>query len=633
MALYTCVFGGAPVVGLAVLVVLLVSCFVSIAAVAGGFLCANLSAMAALLQLGESVAGVTLAALGNGAPDIFATFSAVRANNGAMALGELLGAALFVTLVVVGAVAFVSDDTALPRRPFIRDLLFLIGCICIVVYISHTGEISFAISIVFILYYLIYVGIVVLGHFLHKGNNSGLSSGGHGHVIDVHNIDAIDADPHSEARDVLGHPMEDSDTDDNIPYNDFYDIDSSGAGYPFSNASETTAQLRGRRHFVPHLNKELFPFLAAYSQPDHDQELDAEGSDDETQLSHSTSIVHKFLAKLDKHRPLIRALRNSIVPYLARWDSMTLKERIFSLSTTPIGTALKLTIPIVHRGDVEKLRQYSDRRNSDMSGELGPLLDRDDDIDEDAESSGLLPRRPQPSRSQQQRPRVPGRLLMAESDRYLVSMQLFFGTQFAASVLMARGDHAYNSIVWVSSCILGSIFASVAFFTSKTNTMPTMLRFNLLCFFGFIVSIVWVYTVANEIVGLLETIGIILHIDEVILGLTIFAVGNCMGDLMTNLSIARMGFPKMALGACFGAPLMNFLLGLGISALSMTAESRGSFEFETGPVLRKATIYLLASLVTTLFLVGASGFKTNQQIGKILLGEYVAIVFFILVGA
>ncbi|KAJ3069508.1 hypothetical protein HDU98_007407 [Podochytrium sp. JEL0797] len=221
---------------------------------------------------------------------------------------------------------------------------------------------------------------------------------------------------------------------------------------------------------------------------------------------------------------------------------------------------------------------------------------------------------------------------MTESDRYLVAMQLFFGTQFFGSVLMIRGHHVRNSIIWASTCAIGALFAILSFITSKTNTPPTILRFNLLCFFGFIVSIVWVYTVANEIVGLLNTIGIIWQIDEVVLGLTIFAVGNCMGDLMTNLSIARMGFPKMALGACFGAPLMNFLLGLGISTLTVTAGTQGSYEFETGPVLRKSTIYLLASLVTTLLLVGLGGFKTSGVMGRILVMEYLVIVGFILVG-
>ncbi|KAJ3069509.1 hypothetical protein HDU98_007408 [Podochytrium sp. JEL0797] len=273
MALYVCVFGAAPSLGMVALGLLLLSCFVSIAAVAGGFLCANLSAMAALLQLGETVAGVTLAALGNGAPDIFATYSAVRSGAGSMvleelmqdALGELLGAALFVTLIVVGAVAVISEDTDLPKRPFVRDMLFLIGCVCIIIYIVHVGEISFLLSIMFILYYLVYVLAVVLGHIFNKHSHTS-GGGGHGAVIDVHDIDAID-EPHIEARDSLGQIILDDDHPTDEPFNDFYDIDNANQ---YSTATANLRVLTTGRTFVPHLNKELFPFLAAYSQPDND---------------------------------------------------------------------------------------------------------------------------------------------------------------------------------------------------------------------------------------------------------------------------------------------------------------------------------------------------------------------------
>ena len=76
--------------------------------IAGDFFCPNLSTISTLLHLSETVAGVTLAAFGNGAPDIFSTFSAFHANAAGLAIGELLGAALFITLCVVGSVSLVG---------------------------------------------------------------------------------------------------------------------------------------------------------------------------------------------------------------------------------------------------------------------------------------------------------------------------------------------------------------------------------------------------------------------------------------------------------------------------------------------------------------------------------------------
>ena len=83
--------------------------------------------------------------------------------------------------------------------------------------------------------------------------------------------------------------------------------------------------------------------------------------------------------------------------------------------------------------------------------------------------------------------------------------------------------------------------------------------------------------IANEVVGLLETIGLIAGVSESVLGLTVFAMGNSIGgegheyltcppygtdlivctDFITNLSIARMGYPAMAVGACFGGPMLS----------------------------------------------------------------------------
>lgn len=51
------------------------------------------------------------------------------------------------------------------------------------------------------------------------------------------------------------------------------------------------------------------------------------------------------------------------------------------------------------------------------------------------------------------------------------------------------------------------------------------------------------------------------------LGFTVLAWGNSIGDLMANLSIAKKGYAEMAMTGCYAAPLFNLLLGLGLSTL------------------------------------------------------------------
>ena len=64
-------------------------------------------------------------------------------------------------------------------------------------------------------------------------------------------------------------------------------------------------------------------------------------------------------------------------------------------------------------------------------------------------------------------------------------------------------------------------------------------------------SVMWISTVARELVSLLDSMGLMLDISPVILGLTILAWGNSLGDLVTDTSLARQGYPQMAIGGVF----------------------------------------------------------------------------------
>ena len=64
-----------------------------------------------------------------------------------------------------------------------------------------------------------------------------------------------------------------------------------------------------------------------------------------------------------------------------------------------------------------------------------------------------------------------------------------------------------------------------------------------------------------------------LGISTSILGLTVLALGNSVGDLIADLAVAKAGQSRMAISTCFGSPLLNDILGLGIALLITTASS------------------------------------------------------------
>ena len=78
-------------------------------------------------------------------------------------------------------------------------------------------------------------------------------------------------------------------------------------------------------------------------------------------------------------------------------------------------------------------------------------------------------------------------------------------------------------------------------------------------YISFFTCILWIYTEANEVVGLLTALGFIWKIDSAIMGLTFLAWANSVGDLVSDISLAKAGKARTAVAACFGTPLLNLL--------------------------------------------------------------------------
>ncbi|EOD38239.1 Cation/Ca2+ exchanger [Emiliania huxleyi CCMP1516] len=140
---------------------------------------------------------------------------------------------------------------------------------------------------------------------------------------------------------------------------------------------------------------------------------------------------------------------------------------------------------------------------------------------------------------------------------------------------------------------------------------------------GFCFSIVWLDLVATEVVALIETAGFLLGISTSILGLTVIAIGNSAGDLVSDIAAAKGGEAKMAVAACFGSPLLMNIIGAGAS-LTVRAIMTGGADTESSvsQVCRIAYLFLYTALFSHMVVFPLGGYSASRGYAVYLFALY-----------
>ncbi|KAK4050095.1 hypothetical protein OIV83_003666 [Microbotryomycetes sp. JL201] len=205
--------------------------------------------------------------------------------------------------------------------------------------------------------------------------------------------------------------------------------------------------------------------------------------------------------------------------------------------------------------------------------------------------------------------------------RWLTAIQCTLGPAFCVSALMAGNLRWWYPLAALAGGLVLGVFA---FWVFEDHRHPGRI---VLCFVGFFVAMVWILTIVTEVVAVLQTVGHIFGLSDAILGLTVFAVGNSLGDLVANATVARMGFPSMAIAACFGGPMLNILLGIGLSGSYMIFKNEGhSLHVSMSRTLLVSGIGLLAILVSTLIIVPCNGYWMDKRVGAGLIAAYTCLL-------
>lgn len=466
--------------------------FIALAVAADHFFCPSLVVIAKVMRMSDNIAGITLLAFGNGAPDVFSAISAVKnMKNGdeGLVFGALLGAGVFLTTIVVGSIALIKPFKSM-ERPFLRDIVFYIATSFFVFYICYTRVITLLKSISFIVLYILYVVIVVISRvinqYLKKPNRSVLSS-------------EINDDTRKSY---------DSITRDNQFQTEHSEDDIFSPAPNIQNSTSERTPLIAREMSFE-FNSQFKFFLASISPID-----------------------------------------------LVEWRKNGILLRILAVFKAPALLVLKLTVPVVNYNS--------------------PLHNW---------------------------------------NKYLQIIHCIITPVF--SLFAANRDFARSYInnvmpVWSLFLIGGVILGILVLMTSRNSKAP--LYHPVFAFIGFFAAVLWIKTIADEIVNILQTFGIVFSISTAILGLTFLAWGNSIGDFISDVSMARRGFPKAGLSACFGGPLFNTLLGIGIPFMRATFLNAPSYsipiEFTSLQLL--LFIFLAISLISSLIFLPILKFKINR---------------------
>jgi sodium/potassium/calcium exchanger 6 len=409
----------------------------------------------------------------------------------------------------------------------------------------------------------------------------------------------------------------------------------------------------------------------------------------EPQLSPESSYIPDDLEETTPRRikwwpyrilPCPQLLFSTLFPTLCTWEDKSILDKILSVVSAPSIFLLTVTLPVVEpesKGDesseddaLEELRHTQIRRSTlarlaPESPYLSPQVGREwlqyqrrrstqehhvpkvsspalrglsghHNVAEIAVSTENVHRNPHSApiagRANNTPPCIGDESSRKDWNRWLVAVQIFTAPLFVVLIVWANGTNSQLNLKRLARLTLYSLLGSLVIFSvlllTTTAERPPKYRF-LFCFLGFVVSVSWISTVANEVVGVLKALGVILGISDAILGLTIFAVGNSLGDLVADITVARLGFPVMALSACFGGPMLNILLGIGISGLYMTIKDGNQkhakhpdrpmkykpYQVEVSGTLAISGITLLFTLVGLLIAVPLNKWIMSRRIG------------------
>ncbi|KAE8792969.1 cation/calcium exchanger 1-like [Hordeum vulgare] len=199
-----------------------------------------------------------------------------------------------------------------------------------------------------------------------------------------------------------------------------------------------------------------------------------------------------------------------------------------------------------------------------------------------------------------------------------------------ATTTSSRHQHTTDGhAILLAGAVLGLLLSGLAAATTDTTSPPRGRRRRVPWLAaGFLMSVLWAYTLARELVALLVAIGYMVGVKASVLGVTVLAWGDSLGDLVSNVAMATHGGPggaQTAVSACYAGPLFNTVVGLGLSlTLAAGAQYPAPFTLPADAAVYETVGFLCAGLAWALVVVPARGMRLDRVYGVGLVVIYLA---------
>lgn len=584
------------------LLVWLITLFRMLGTTAEDFFSPSLEMFSVKMGLPPRFAGVSLLALGNGAADVSATMSAIVSdpNQGyQMSLGALTGAAMFIGTIVAASVIITAGGIPC-RGALVRDICMFIITLLVVYFYLLSGEIGHGAITTFFSLYIVFVVIVLIADIYHRSmvvpriklereEAERVRQYEEGRKAQEAAGVALNAIASNEQINVQNNNHNNDDDDDNqwmdethtnvqpVKNKALNSILTSLSNYNYNSSRQLNAtpngwgisgdQLEDEKPVILHgpngvLNKRNMgspfrgenqidqqqghhtptsPYTAMQDEPD---DMDVHYLDALCTANGfpQSSAYNWTCAWQDGKEELKLHFINFKEDLLYNEENNKL-DKFLLLCELPFSLLRKLTVPLPCDG-------HYCRALVSLSTLLSPIW-----------------------------------------------LGIYAYRNFDSN-LFFTGGFPY---IEISTVIAFIVAALVLRFSPAEDGAMSMYISAPIALYGFVVAASWIDTIADQLVDLLNFLGIVCHIPNSVMGITILAWGNSMGDLSADVIMAKKGLANMAITACYAGPVFNILFGLGAGFASLSSKTgQATKAVDLNPPIAVGFLFLLFNCILIL---------------------------------